>query len=666
MSDYLFYLLLGSGAGAIIAALGLGLVVTYQASGVVNFASGALATWSAYVYADLRRGAYPFPIPGLPDRYHFAEPLGFGWAFALAVLTSVVLGLVAHLCIFRPLRNSPALAKVVASVGLVIVFIALVERRFGDTSSIRVEAILPREPVTLFADVTVPRDGLWLCVVVAVMAIAVWSVSKFTRVGLAVRGAAENERGAVLLGYSPDRLALLGWVASGVLTSIAAILASSQLQLTPMVFSLGFLVPALGSALLGAFSRLGVTVAAGLAIGMVQSTFTKLQNDLDWFPDYGARDGLPFVIIIVTMMVFGERLPERGAASVGSLPHVPHSRPTFVGSAVPIGIGIVGMCFLGPLWRGAFLSTAIAVVIALSFVVLTGFGGQASLGHMAFAGIGGFVLSRLATDYGIPFPVAPLLASLAAMLLGVVVGVPASRVRGTNLAIITLAGGVTVAEFVFKNPNIIGDISTGGAKVPNPALGSWDFGLVFGTKTSRPIFGLFVLAVTVLIAFVVVNIRRSGFGRVLLAVRGNERASAAIGIDVTRVKLLTYAMSSWIAGIGGILIAYRFGSVSELSFGTFASLTAIAFAYLGGISSVSGAVLAGVLTSSGVAFFGIGRIFGQVGEWEVFVGGLFLIIVAVSNPEGIAGGIRTWVDSRRRSRGSGFMPPRLRKIPSAP
>jgi branched-chain amino acid transport system permease protein len=535
----------------------------------------------------------------------------------------------------------------VASVGLVIVFITLVQRRFTDASSMRVAAILPREPVTLFADVTVPRDGLWLCGVVILIAMAMWSVSKFTRIGLAVRGSAENERGAVLLGYSPDRLAALGWIVSTSLTSVVAILASSQLQLTPMVFSLGFLVPALGAALLGAFSRVWVTVGAGLAIGMVQSTFTKLQNDIDWFPDFGARDGLPFLIIIITMMVFGERLPERGSVSTGALPHVPHSRPTIPNSALPIGIGIIGMCFLGPLWRGAFLSTAIAVVIALSFVVLTGFGGQASLGHMAFAGIGGFVLSRLATDHGIPFPLSPLLASLAAMALGVVVGIPASRVRGTNLAIITLAGGVTIAEFVFKNPNIIGDISTGGAKVPNPAIGQWDFGLVFGTKTSRPIFGLFVLAVTVLLAFAVSNIRRSGFGRVLLAVRGNERASAAIGIDVTRVKLITYAMSSWIAGVGGTLIAYRFGSVSELSFGTLASLTALAFAYLGGITSVSGAVVAGALTSAGVAFYGLGRIFGQVGDWEVFVGGLFLIIVSVSNPEGISGGVQSWLARRR-------------------
>lgn len=649
MSDHLFYLLLGSGAGAIIAALGLGLVIAYQASGVVHFASGAMAMWSAYVYADLRRGAYPFPVPGLPDRYHFSGDIGTVWALLLSLATAVILGVAVHLGVFRPLRRSPALAKVVASVGLVIVFIALVQQRFADGSSLRVPAILPREPVTLYGDVTVPRDGLWLCLIVGVIALFTWAAGRYVRIGLATRAAAENERAAVLLGYSPERLAAIGWIVSTVITALVAILASSQLQLTPMTFSLGFLVPALGAALLGAFTRVWPTVISGLVIGMVQSGFTKLQNDIDWFPEYGAREGLPFLIIIVTMVVFGERLPERGSVSPGILPRVPHARPNALSLGIPILAGLLGVLFLGPLWRGAILTTAISIVIALSFVVLTGFGGQTSLAQMAFAGIAGFSLSRLATDHGIAFPWAPLLATLAAAVFGVVVGLPALRVRGTNLAIVTLAGGVTIAEFVFKNPAIIGDIATGGARVPNPSLGPWDFGLVFGTSTSRPIFGVFVLAVTVLVAVLVLNIRGSGSGRAMLAVRSNERASAAIGIDVRWVKLTMFAASSWIAGVAGTLIAYRFGSVSELSYGTLASLMALAFAYLGGITSVSGAVTAGLLSSAGVVFFAIGRVAGQVGQWEVFIGGIFLVLMAVTNPEGVAGGLRQWSDNRRRT-----------------
>ncbi|MGA1716123.1 MAG: branched-chain amino acid ABC transporter permease, partial [Ilumatobacteraceae bacterium] len=316
MTDYLFYLLLGSAAGAIIAALGVGMVITYQASGVVNFAAGAMAMWSTYVYADLRNGSYPFPIPGLPDRYHFGDDVGYRWALLLALLTSAVLGLLVYVLIFKPLRQAPALAKVVASVGLIIVFITLVARRFEDMSAIRVPKILPREPVTITRDLTVPRDGLWLLFIVLAIAAALWVGSRFLRIGLAIRASAENEKGAVLLGYSPDFLAGLGWVLSSVITTFLAILAAPQLQLNPTIYTFGFLVPALGAALIGKFQNFGPTVVTGVLIGMGQSLCTKLQNDLSWFPEYGAREGIPFVIIILTMVFLGERLPDRAAVKM--------------------------------------------------------------------------------------------------------------------------------------------------------------------------------------------------------------------------------------------------------------------------------------------------------------------------------------------------------------
>ena len=650
MTDYLFYLLLGSAAGGIIAALGLGMVLTYQASGVVNFAAGAMAMWSTYVYADLRNGSYPFPIPGLPDRYHFGDDIGYRWALLLALLTSALLGLLVYVLIFKPLRQAPALAKVVASVGLIIVFITLVTRRFESQSNIRVSNILPREPVTITDDLTVPRDGLWLLLIVVVVAGLLWLGSRYLRVGLAIRASAENEKGALLLGYSPDRLAGLGWVLSSVITSFLAILAAPQLQLNPTIFTFGFLVPALGAALIGKFQNFGPTLVTGVLIGMGQSLCTKLQNDISWFPEYGAREGIPFVVIILTMIFLGERLPDRGAVKMWKLPTVPPARVTPVSVLTPTVLAIVGVFVLSPLWRAAIMTTVIAAVLALSLVVLTGFGGQTSLSQMAFAGIAGFTLSKLAMRYDIPFPLAPLLAACAAMVFGLIVGLPALRVRGTNLAIVTLAGGVTIAEFVFKNPWVIGDIASGGAKVPNPSIGGWDFGLVYGDKVSRPIFAVFLIVVLALLGLLVANIRRSGSGRVMLAVRGNERAAAAIGIDVTRVKMTMFAASSFIAGVGGTLIAYRFGSVSDLSYGVIASLTALSVAYLGGITSVSGAVTAGITAQAGIAFYGMSRLFDGMGSWEALIGGVLLIVTAILNPEGIAGGIRLQVAAVRATK----------------
>jgi ABC-type branched-subunit amino acid transport system permease subunit len=293
------------------------------------------------------------------------------------------------------------------------------------------------------------------------------------------------------------------------------------------------------------------------------------------------------------------------------------------------------------------MTTTIATVLALSLVLLSGFGGQPSLAQMAFAGVAGFSLSKLAMQWDIPFPIAPILASLVAMVFGVLVGIPALRVRGTNLAIITLAGGVAINEFVFKNPKYVGDASTGGAKVPNPKVGGWDLGLILGDQASRPIFGVLLVAVALVLALAVANIRSSASGRRMLAARSNERAASASGINVGRVKLEVFAASSFIAGVGGCLIAYRFGSVSDASFGTVASLTALAVAYLGGITCVSGAVTSGITASAGVAFFAMSRLTEALGQWEVFIGGVLLILTAIMNPEGIAGGIRAQVAQRR-------------------
>jgi branched-chain amino acid transport system permease protein len=647
MTDYLFYLLLGSGAAAVIAAFGLGLVVTYQGSGVVNFAYGAMAMWVAYVYADLRTGAYPFPLPGLPARYHFDHDVGFRSAMALSLFTAMLIGLLVYLLVFRPLRRAPVLATVVASIGLVIVFTSLVDRRFADRKTLRVGPILPRSPVNFARDLAVPRDGFWLALIVLVLSSGFWAISRFTRIGLMTRAAAESEKGAVLLGLSPEFLAGLSFVVASIVGGLVAILASPMIQLSSSVYSFGFLIPALGSALLGTFRFVWPTVGTGMAIGMVQSSFTKLQGDVSWFPKYGAREGLPFLVIIVAMVLLGERIPDRASVANARLPTVPPSHMTPLAVLLPAAVAVGGLLFLGPLWRAAIMTSVIAAVFSLSLVVLTGFGGQISLAQMAFAGIAGFALSKLSVLWNIPFPFAPLLAAGLATVFGVLVGFPALRVRGTNLAIVTVAGGVAISEFIFKNPAFVGDASTGGAKIPHPKLGNWDFALVLGSKSSRPAFGIFSVAVLVLLALAVGNLRRSTTGRRVLAVRSNERAASALAVNVARTKLLVFAMSSCIAGIGGCLLAYRFGNVSDSSYGVVASLTALAVAYLGGMTSVSGAITAGVVAASGVAFFATGKMVGTLGKWEALLSGVLLIVMTIHNPEGIAGAIRTRVERAR-------------------
>ena len=135
--------------------------------------------------------------------------------------------------------------------------------------------ILPREPVTIADGLTVPRDGLWLAAIVIVIGAGVWAASRYTRIGLVTRAAAENEKGAVLLGYSPTFLAGASFVLSSLIGAFVVILASPMIQLSSGIFTFGFLIPALGAALIGKFRNVWPTVITGMAIGMVQSTFTQ-------------------------------------------------------------------------------------------------------------------------------------------------------------------------------------------------------------------------------------------------------------------------------------------------------------------------------------------------------------------------------------------------------
>lgn len=669
MDTYVLFALLGLGAGAVYAGLALGVVLGYRGSGVINFAHGAMAMYVTYVYAGLRTdGRYLIPpipnplaiiegiaglfgaeldLPSFPTFVSLGGAMSFWPAFLLAVATAALLGLGVHLLVFRPLRSAPTLAKVVAAVGLMIVLQAVIGLRYG-TDVKSVPQTLPNSPVEVLG-ASVPRDRFVLTALVLAAAALLFAVYRFTTFGLATQAASENEKGASISGLSPDRLAAANWILATVLAGIAGILIAPITALTPNNFTL-FIIPALGAALIGAFRSFSLAAGAGLSIGVLQSLVLPLQQDLTWLPRTGLQQGLPFIVIVLAMIWRGNSLPSRGAILSGRLPFAP--RPTNVGpwAAVLIPLVLVALVVLPFDYRSAIINSLVFITISLSLVVLTGYVGQISLAQMALAGASAFLLSRLAGSAGIPFPIAPLLAALGATALGVVASLPALRTRGVNLAVITLAGGYALQEMVFNNPELV---TTGsGSRVPAPALGGVSFGQndpFFGeSQVPNPAFGMFVLAVVVLCCLGVVNLRRSATGRRLLAVRSNERAAAAAGIDVARTKVVGFAISGFLAGIGGTLIGYQFEGVSANQFLVLISIAVLATTYLGGISSVSGAILAGTLALGGWAPHLADEIF-HTGPWELMISGFALILTAIFNPEGISGAMRhTWADIRRK------------------
>ena len=668
-------LMFGIASGALVSAIALGVVLTYKGSGVVNFASGAIAMYASYVYMDLRANGEFFipplpnplaPIEGIahlagadfnlwdiPTEVSLGDPWAFLPALVLALVTSAGIGLLLHFLVFRPLREAPPLAKVVASVGLLVVFQAVVIRRFG-TTPFSLAPELPRDPVTLPRNIAVPQDQLLVVAIVLGLTVLLWAVFKFTRFGIASRANAENENSIVLLGHAPNRLAAAGWVLSSTLVGLMGVLVSTvNTSVDPITISL-LVVPALAAGLLGNFTAFGVTVGAGIAISMGQGLVQSWSRE-DWFPKIdgsplpGIEQIVPVVVIIAVLIARGSAIPTRATASALRMPFAPKPGSTRVITIKTVAVGLLALVLLlttGAPWRLGITTTAISAILAMSLVVVTGYVGQISLAQLSLAGAAGFALSKFTLHGALPFPLGPIAAILFATLIGVLISAVSIRIRGVDLAIVTLAIAVVAETVIFNNPTFAG--SSFGATVNPPALGSAHFGpgdptawnLVGYTgdgKIPNPWFGVFCVVVALLMAVLVLNFRRSGSGRVSLAVRSNERATAAAGVSVTRVKMVAFSVGSFLAGTGGVLAGYSNGAVSTTTFSAFACITLLVYAYLGGISSVGGALATGCLAAGGLGAVATTEWLHLDSSYLLLLGGVGLVITVVLNPEGIAG-----------------------------
>jgi branched-chain amino acid transport system permease protein len=249
-----------------------------------------------------------------------------------------------------------------------------------------------------------------------------------------------------------------------------------------------------------------------------------------------------------------------------------------------------------------------------------------------------------------------LIAAVGATVCGLVVAVSALRVRGVSLAVVTLAAAVAIEQFGFLNTTWGGGTSS--SPVPSPGIFGLDLG-PYGPfrgvdgKVPSPVFGFFVVAITVALGLLVANLRRSGLGQRMLAVRSNERAAAAVGIDVRNVKLAAFGISSFIAGVGGALYGYNFSSVTVTRFSALTALSLIAFAYVGGITMVSGAVVAGLISVEALFPYALEKWFDIAGNWALLFAGVALIATLLQNPEGVAGAAYRRRLHRRRRGGSG-------------
>ena len=646
MNQVLLFTVAGIGTGALIGGVAVSLVAFYRGSGAINLAAGAIAMVCAYTFWSLRGGA---SLSGAPQG---VADLPAAPAVALTLVVSAGIGVLFEFAIFRPLRSSPPLAKLVATLGVLMVAQAGILLAFGSVPQ-QEPSILPSSTVALFGG-RVPSDQFILAGIVLVAALGLAASYRWTRFGIATRAATESQESAVLAGLSPSRLsmanALIGCVLAGGLGVLAAPIISLDTDRLPLI-----VVPALAAALLANFSSVTVACVAGLVIGMLENLlyYASVQP---WFPTDqgqplpGVQDVLIFLVIAGMLRWRGASLPGRGTLMERRLPRAPRPQRLLRPALIATAAGVSALIVLPFAFRQALMNTIIASILGFSLVLVTGFSGQVSVMQLALSGAAGLIVSHLASA-GVGFPFAIILGGLAATAVGLLTALFASRVRGVTLAVFTLAAAIAIQQFALANASW-GAGGIAGAPVAQPSL----LGLNLGNAgpfrgldglLPSPVLGFVALAFAVGLGMLVANIRRGALGRRMLAVRSNERAAAAAGVDIRAVKLTAFGGGAFIAGVAGALYGYDFSGIALTRFSALTGLAVVAFAYIGGITMVSGAVFAGLIAVEGVVQYGMQQWFGIDGIWAIAIAGVGLVVSVIWAPAGWSGALH---DQRERRR----------------
>jgi branched-chain amino acid transport system permease protein len=566
--------------GCVYALVALGLVITYRASGVFNFAFGAQAFVSAAVFYTTRT----------EDHW----PLWAAAAFSV-VGVGAVLGLLLDRLLFRHLRRATTTARLVVSLGLLVGLPAAVQAAwFGAATRLGPPPLGP-SPARQVVLGPFRLDTNELAVVAATAAVLVLlgALLRSRSVGVRLRALVESPRLLELAGVRTAPVSAAAWAVSSVLAGLAGVL------LAPLYASLDALqfdvlvVAAIAAAALGRLRSLSLAVAGGLLLGVGQEVLTSYLPLGSQLAE-GLRPSLPFVLLLGLLLASsglragGETedplasvdppVLEGGFAGASPWPPGPWRWGLVVAAAAALVVGL-------PAYWLYLASTAVAMaVVFLSYTVLTGMGGLLSLCQAELAGVGAFTAGQLAQREGLPVLVGVVVGGLVAAAVGVVAALPSLRLGGLYLALATFAFGLLLDNLVFPE-SWAGNGSTG-LTVPRPLLGPVDF------SASRPFF-LLSLAVLALAGGAVVRLQRGTTGQRLAALRGSELGAEAVGIDVRRAKMTAFVLAAALAGVGGALLGSALGAVSSSNFTFFQSLFWLVIVAVMGVRTVSGAVGAG-------------------------------------------------------------------------
>jgi branched-chain amino acid transport system permease protein len=283
-------------------------------------------------------------------------------------------------------------------------------------------------------------------------------------------------------------------------------------------------------------------------------------------------------------------------------------------------------------WLAQLTFVLIYAIVGLGLMLLAGFTGLFSLGHAAFLGVGAYT-EAIMVNAGVPFPIAIACAGLLSAAVGMVVGLPALRVKGIYLGMATLAFGFIVEEIMARWEGLTG--GNAGMVVNYPTLFGWDFG-------TTNAFYFLCLLITIGATLGIVNLMRSPTGRAFVAIRDSEISAQSMGIHLARYKTLSFAISAALAGIGGALYAHKIQFLSPEQFSIIQSIDLLLLVVIGGLGSIHGAFLGAIFLIVMPQLIALGKDFlptaiGQAAGLQGTVYGLVLIAFVLFEPMGLYG-----------------------------
>ena len=557
-------LLLGTIFGFGYALLGIGLVLAFRSSGFINFAHGSIGLVAAAMMSVVVND--------------YGVPYWVGFVGALIVAALIAAGIESF--VVRKLAAAPKVLSMVATLGAAeaLLLLALSFSKGGlGGGSFPQPSGFPQFDLIVFVS---PSATALLCLSPVVVG-GLYLFLQRSRFGLAIRGAAANPDSATLSGIDPRHMAMLSWALAGGIAAFAAMLIlPNQSTVTADALGPDFIIRGLAVAALARFANLPVALVAGLGIGLVEQILASNPEATGWF------EVALFVLILVGVAMqvrVGRNLPERWS-SLASSRRLPDAyRDVWlirnlgwvIGGAAAVAAALVPLSMSN---RTAFvLSTVVAfATIGISVSFLTGLAGQLSLGQVAFAAIGAVAGVRVATETG-----SLVLGLLCGGAIGAVVsagvGLPALRVRGLLLAIATLAFALATFSWLLRQ-----DWAFGAGLSSRPAS---VFGIDLTTSRGFYFVALAVFAGVLAVASV---LRRSSFGRSLVAVRDNEAAARVLQIAPRRLLLQAYGFAGFVAGVGGVILAMSNTFVTRSIFTPSDSINVVSLAVIGGLSELTG------------------------------------------------------------------------------